>query len=88
MKNEDAIRSRFLAARDHLDERGRRVFVAAEALAPDSGGIAAVSRATGVARSTIGRGIKDLQNPSTLTGRVRRKGGGPPFLEEVFPTLP
>jgi len=87
MNNEDAIRSRFLVARDHLDERGRRVFVAAEALAPDSGGIAAVSRATGVACSTIGRGIKDLQDPSALTGRVRRKGGGPPFLEEVFPTL-
>ena len=47
-------------SRDQLDERGRRLFVAAEKAAAGYGGTAAVSRATGVARSTIIRGAKDL----------------------------
>ncbi len=49
---------------------------AAEAKAAGYGGIAAAARATKVARSTIGRGLKDLRDPGSLTGKVRRKGGG------------
>jgi hypothetical protein len=70
------IRSRFEALRCSLDERGRRIFAAAEARAAGFGGIAAVARATGLARSTIGRGLKDLQDSEFPTGSVRRKGGG------------
>src|SRR5208283_3445331 len=44
-------------------------------------------RATKVARSTIGRGLKDLRNPGSLTGEVRRKGGGTPRLTVKDPTL-
>lgn len=44
-----------------LEERGRRRFAAAEALAAGHGGIMAVSRITGVARSTIGRGLEQLR---------------------------
>src|SRR5208283_1383686 len=59
------------------DERQRRLFVAAEARAAGYGGIAAVSRVTGVAASTIGRGLKELEAPSaTPLDRVRRPGGG------------
>ena len=83
MNNEDAIRNRYLAVRDHLDERGRRLFVAAEARTAGFGGIIAVSRATGVARSTIWRGLKDLQDPNPLPDAVRRKGAGRPPLAEV-----
>jgi hypothetical protein len=54
-----------------LDERGRRLFVAAEKAAAGYGGTAAVSRATGVAHSTIIRGAKDL-----LTTPRRRTGCG------------
>jgi len=46
-----------------------------------------VSRATGVARSTIGRGLKDLADPGSLSGTVRRPGGGCPTLIEKDPTL-
>ena len=87
MNDENAIQSRYLAVRDHLDERGRRMFVAAEARAAGFGGITAVSQATGVARSTIWRGLKDLQDPTALTDRVRRKGAGRPSLQEVSPAL-
>ena len=46
------------------DERGRRVFAASEARAAGRGGLAAVSQITGLARSTIGRGLKDLGFPA------------------------
>jgi hypothetical protein len=71
----DAIRARFLELTVHLDERGRRLLAASEARAAGYGGIAAVSRATRLAASTIGRGLKDLAD-ELPPGRVRRQGGG------------
>ena len=41
----------------------RRAFAAAEARAAGRGGIAAVSRVTRIAASTIGRGLKELDAP-------------------------
>ena len=70
-----AIRQRFSAVAPFLDERGRRVVAAAEAAAAGYGGIAAVSVATGIAASTIGRGLRELAEPGDLD-RVRRAGGG------------
>jgi len=52
---------RYEAVAGHLDERGLRLFAASEARAAGRGGIAAVSQITGIARSTIGRGLKDLE---------------------------
>src|SRR5450631_2063427 len=76
MIDEKPIRTRYQAVRRSLDERGRRLHAAAEALTAGHGGVAATSRATRVARSTIGRGIKDLREPGSLAGKVRRKGAG------------
>jgi hypothetical protein len=42
-----------------LDERGRRVFAAGELRAAGWGGLEALTAITGLARSTIGRGLKD-----------------------------
>src|SRR5271154_1428064 len=58
-----------------LDERGRRLVAAAEAFAAGYGGIAAVALATGVAPSTIGRGLKELAQDEP-SERVRRPGAG------------
>jgi len=86
--DEEAIRCRYFAVCDHLDERGRRLLAAAEARAAGYGGILAVSRATGIARSTIGRGLKELDEPSNvLTGSVRRKGSGRRPLSMTSPAL-
>ncbi len=87
MIDESPLRIRFEALRSSLDERGRRLSAAAEAKAAGYGGIAAAARATKVARSTIGRGLKDLRDPGSLTGKVRRKGGGSPRLTTRDPTL-
>ena len=72
-----AIRQRFEAVSPFLDERGRRLVAAAEAVSAGYGGIAAVVMATGVAASTIGRGLTELSGGEDLLGgRVRRLGGG------------
>jgi Rhodopirellula transposase DDE domain len=71
------IRQRFEAVAPFLDERGRRLVAASEAVAAGYGGITAVAAATGVAPSTIGRGIDELsEGQDWLSGRVRRAGGG------------
>jgi hypothetical protein len=76
MIDEDGIRQRWEAVGSRLDERGRRLFSAAEARAAGWGGLAAVSRITGLARSTINRGEDDLDGEPLPRGQVRRKGGG------------
>jgi hypothetical protein len=87
MVDTSAIRARFTAVGGGLNERSRRLFVAAEARTAGYGGIAAASRATGIARSTIGRGLKDLADPGALSGLVRRPGSGQPSLTVRDPTL-
>jgi hypothetical protein len=88
MVDHAAIRDRYVALSPHLDERGRRSFAAGEARAAGYGGIAAVSRATGVAASTIGRGLKEMVCGSGLPlNRVRRHGGGRKPLVATNATL-
>lgn len=79
---EAEVRRKFERMRSALDERGRRQWAASEALALGYGGIAIVHRATGIAPSTIGVGIRELrtaQDGAAEDGgprRVRRPGGG------------
>jgi hypothetical protein len=87
MIDPSAIRERFTAVTRDLNERARRLLAAAEAKTAGHGGIVATSRATGLARSTIGRGLKDLAAPEGLSGEVRRPGGGCPPLTEKDPSL-
>ncbi len=88
MIDSSAIRDRFTALSPHLDERGRRSFSAAEAQSAGYGGIAAVSRATGIAASTIGRGLDELADVDALAAnRVRRPGGGRKKLLSTNATL-
>src|SRR3954465_11590053 len=71
----------------HLDERSRRIFAATEARTAGYGGVAAVSRATGIAASTIGRGLAELSEADPLApDRVRRAGGGKRLVDQD-PTL-
>ena len=73
----DEIRRRYEALSSVLDERGRRRFAAAEARAYGFGGVSAVARAIGMARSTIARGVEEIERkPEVEAGRVRRPGGG------------
>jgi hypothetical protein len=87
MIDTQAIRERWNAVGCKLDERGRRVFASGEVRAAGWGGLKAVSQITGLARSTINRGLKDLDAAPLPKGRVRRKGGGPRHLCSQDATL-
>ena len=87
MIDKDGIRQRWETIGVKLDERGRRLFAAAEVQAAGHGGLDIVSEITGIARSTINRGEDDLDEGPLPEGRVRREGGGPKPLTERDPTL-
>jgi hypothetical protein len=71
------LHAKFVALAPMLTERSRRVWAATEARALGHGGIAAVERATGIARATIHRGLRELDAAAPLDpDRTRRAGGG------------
>ena len=71
----------------HLDERARRLFAASEARDLGHGGVTAVSRACGLSRVTITKGLGELDEPPLPAGRVRRPGGGRRSLVSLDPGL-
>ena len=87
MIDEDAIRYRWETVGSKLDERGRRLFAAGEVRTAGWGGLAVVSRLTGLARSTINRGEDDLDGEDLARGRVRRAGGGRKAVSTIDPGL-
>ncbi len=78
MEEHEVIKARFARVAKLLDERTRRAVAASEALAIGWGGITAVSRATGLSRTVIQNGIKELTGTlaRAAPGRIRRPGGG------------
>jgi transposase len=82
------IRAKLQGLSGELDERARRRWAAVEAVSLGWGGITAVAQATGLARSTIERGIQELESGETLpVGRQRRPGAGRPRADEADPGL-
>src|SRR3974390_286553 len=87
MIDADAIRQRWDAIGSKLDERGQRLFAAVEVRTAGWGGLAIISKITGLARSTINRGKNDLDAEPLPKGQVRRAGGGRRALSENDPGL-
>jgi transposase len=82
------IRQKYADLADSLGERSRRTWAAVEARSLGWGGVTAVAKATGVAESTIRRGLKELETESTLPqGSQRRPGGGRKNAETCDPGL-
>ena len=80
------IENKYQGLADELSERARRRWAAVEAVSLGRGGISAVSAATGLAHSTIRRGIHELTTGNTPpTGRQRRQGAGRRSAETVDP---
>ena len=74
---EEIISRKYQMLKKELNERQRRLWAASEALSLGYGGVSAVAHATGMSRTTITHGIKELQNGERLPeSRVRREGGG------------
>jgi transposase len=90
----EQVRAKYARLRGVMDERVTRLWAATEAEALGYGGIAAVEKATGISKSRIRAGVRDLADlalhPPTepaRTQRIRRPGAGRPALVERDPTL-
>lgn len=80
--NEDVIytvQKKFELLKPILDEQSRRLWAATEAKALGRGGVSSISKATGLSRTTIYQGIKEIENPiiqSKNNRQIRSSGGG------------
>ena len=82
------IEERFKRLRGVLDERSRRLLVAAESEAMGRRGISTVAKATGVSRQVIRQGIAELKQSAVLPERrIRRSGGGRKSAVKLDPSL-
>ena len=90
----DAIRIKYKILQIELDERGRRMWAAAEVKSLGHGGVVAVASATGLAESTIRLGRHEIARNHTASKkggevrRIRKKGGGRKPLEKKDSNLP
>ena len=70
------IREKLVRIWPHLNERSRRMLAATEAVGMGYGGVSVVSRACGLSRVTITKGISELATAPLPEERIRRAGGG------------
>ena len=88
MADIEVIRRKYQALKGSLTERSRRLWAATEAQALGFGGASLVARATGISRSTIVRGMREINSGEPAeTGRVRRSGGGRKLATSTDPGL-
>lgn len=82
------INEKFVAIEFYLNERGRRVWAATEARSLGRGGVALVSKALGMSNATVVKGLKEIDNLSTIDKtRVRKAGGGRKSIKVQNPQL-
>jgi Rhodopirellula transposase DDE domain len=82
------VRQKLQSLWPHLNERSRRMLAAAEAAQLGYGGVSLVSRACGLSRVTLMKGIQELAAPALTPERIRRAGGGRRSLVQHDPGLP
>src|ERR1700692_885186 len=89
----EAIRHKYELLRPLMNERMRRQWAACEAMSCPRGGFALVAQATGLSRTTLWAGKRELQQQASLPTegiqpeRIRRCGGGRHLVEADDPTL-
>lgn len=82
---ETIIAVKYSAVVDALDERGRRLWAAAESDAIGYGGDALVADATGLSRVTIRAGRRQINTGKPVGLRLRAEGAGRPDIEQSQP---
>ena len=89
----EAVRKKYELLRPIMNERMRRQWAASEALSLSRGGVTIVAQATGLSRTTIEAGVRELRTQADLPPedvcpkRVRSPGGGRHPLVIDDPTL-
>jgi hypothetical protein len=89
----EAVRAKFDLLRPLMTERLRRQWAACEARTLGRGGVTLVAEATGLSRTTIGTGLRELRQRGERPeddlppDRVRTPGGGRHLVEQNDPVL-
>ncbi len=87
MDEHGALARKLASILPQLNERQRRVVLAAEARALGRGGVTRVARAAQVSRTTVHAALSELDTAVPDSGRSRRSGGGRTSCQESDPTL-
>ncbi len=82
---EAIVVAKYAAVSSLLNERARRLWAAAESRAIGRGGDALVSSATGLARETIRKGRREIEQGVEVTDRQRLPGAGRPSVKKSQP---
>jgi transposase len=81
------LRAKHALLSRYLNERQRRLVAAADAQLLGHGGIATLSRITGLSRTTLHNGLRELEGNEVPVERVRREGGGRKRKSEQYPAV-
>jgi len=88
MEDPGKITKRYQILAPLLDEKSLRLLIAAESKVLGHGGIGIVSKSTGISRTTIAAGLKELNDPGSIdTSRIRKAGGGRKKAVEKLPAI-
>src|SRR2546427_9583262 len=88
MTSDAALRQKLASVWGLLDERTRRLMAANEARSLGYGGVSRVSRACGLSRNAIARGIEEITaGTSSGAGRLRRGGARRRPMTGPYPHL-
>ncbi len=84
---ENQLAAKYHSLKVHLNEKNLRLCAASDARLIGHGGVSLIARATGISRTTIYAGLKDLDEPPS-TPAIRRAGAGRKSLTCKNPKLP
>jgi Rhodopirellula transposase DDE domain len=84
---EEQLREKYRSLLPHLNERAKRLMLAADAKAIGYGGMSLVHRASGVSRVTITKGLAELDGSPRPSERIRLAGGGRKKITQRYPTI-
>jgi transposase len=84
---ENVLKAKYKAINNHLDEKSRRLWAAAEAKSIGWGGITKVAKATGISHKTIRAGLINISSKNLSANKIRKAGGGRKKITEKIPAL-
>ncbi|MEA3643167.1 MAG: ISAzo13 family transposase [Lamprobacter sp.] len=91
MDSAQIVKAKYDALAGRLNEATLRLWAAVEARALGRGGVTTVAKASGLSRTTIYAGLRELdaasEKPADAPARIRAPGGGRKRLVEKDPTL-
>lgn len=87
MQTEQKIAEKLAIVLPHLNEKQRRLLIAAEARTLGWGGISQVAKATGVSRVTIHKALTEIEDKKIIAERIRKPGGGRKDIMEYYPNI-